>query len=69
MITKVKKVVTKTNAGYDLIIQIFPLYYDMKLVTSGINDNSDLIIQFQVFLQPYSQSPLIIYQIEVVSVL
>ena len=37
----------------------------MKLVTFGIDDNSDLIIQFPVFMQPYSQSPLTLYQIEI----
>ena len=54
MRTLVKKVVTKTNPGYDLVIKILQLYYDMKLVTFGINNNSDLIMQFPVFVQPYS---------------
>ena len=42
------------------------LYYDMKLVVFGIDDNSDLIIQFVVFMKPHSQSPLTLYQMEVV---
>ena len=44
------------------------LYYDMKLVTFGTDDNSNLIIQFPVFVQPYSQSLLTLNQIETVSV-
>ena len=41
----------------------------MKLVTFGIDDNKNLIIQFPVFIQPYTQQPLILYQIEIVPVL
>ena len=44
------------------------LYYDMKLVTFGIDRDRDLIIQFLVFVQPCTQQPLILYQIKTVSV-
>ena len=44
------------------------LYYDMKLVTFGINKESNLIILLQVFIQPYTQQTLILYQMETVSV-
>ena len=40
----------------------------MKLVTIGINRDKNLIIQFQVFIHPYTQQPLILYQIETVLV-
>ena len=33
-------------------------YYDMKLVTFGIGQDRNLIIQFPVFVQPYAQKPL-----------
>ena len=33
-------------------------YYNMKLVTFGIDRNRNLIIQFPVFVQPYTQKPL-----------
>ena len=36
----------------------------MKLVTFGIDQDRNLIIQFPVFTQPYTQQPLILYQIE-----
>ena len=38
----------------------------MQLVTFGINKDKNLIIQFPVFIQPYTQQPLILYQIETV---
>ena len=44
------------------------LYYDMQLVTFGINKDKNLIIQFPVFIQSYTQQPLILYQTETVSV-
>ena len=44
-------------------------YYDMKLVTFGIDRDRNLIIQFPVFVQPYTQKPLTLYQIETIPVL
>ena len=38
----------------------------MKLVTFGIDENGNLIVQFPVFVWPYTQ--LILYQIKTVSV-
>ena len=40
----------------------------MKLVTFGIDRDCNLIIQFLVFVQPYTQQPLILYQLETVPV-
>ena len=40
----------------------------MKLVTFGIHTKRNLIIQFPVFVQPYTQQPSISYQLETVSV-
>ena len=40
----------------------------MKLVTFGIDKDKNLIIQFPVFIQPYTQQLLILYQIEMVPV-
>ena len=41
----------------------------MQLVTFGIDKDKNLIIQFPVIIQPYTQWPLILYQIETVPVL
>ena len=40
----------------------------MKLVTFGIDDQRNLIIQFLVFVQPYTQWHLTLYQMETVPV-
>ena len=40
----------------------------MKLVTFGIDEERNLIIQFPIFVQPYTQQQLILYQIETVPV-
>ena len=41
----------------------------MKLVTFGIDRDRNLIKQFIVFIQSYTQQPLVLYQIETVPVL
>ena len=40
----------------------------MKLVTFRTDRKRNLIIQFPVFVQPYTQQPLILYQLETVPV-
>ena len=40
----------------------------MKLVTFGIDRKRNLIIQFPILMQPYTQQPLILYQLETVPV-
>ena len=41
----------------------------MQLVTFGIDKDMNLVIQFLVFIQPYTQKPLILYQLETVHIL
>ena len=67
MNTQVKKAVVATNPEYDIVLKRLHLYYDIKLVTFSVNDNSDLIIPFPL-LKPYSQSPLTLYQVEIITV-
>ena len=66
---EVKQVLLKTNKNYGLVIKGMYKYYDMKLVTFGIHQNRNLIIQFPVFVQPYTQKPLTLYQVETIPVL
>ena len=40
----------------------------MKLVTFGIDQDKNLIIQFPVFVAPYTQARLTLYQVETVPV-
>ena len=58
----------KTNKNYGLVIKGMCKYNDMKLVTFGIDQNRNLIIQFPVFVQPYTQKPLTLYQVETIPV-
>ena len=51
-----------------MVLDRLHLYYDMPLITFGIDKDMNLIIQFPVFVQPYTQKPLILYQLETVPV-
>ena len=68
ILNDVKIAIRKTNPDYDLVIDTLHLYYDMQLVTFCTNKDKNLIVQFPVFIQPYTQQPLILYQIETVPV-
>ena len=65
---EVKKAIQITNPDYDTAIEKLHLYYDMKLVTFGINKERYLIAQFPIFIQPYIQQQPVLYQIEAVAV-
>ena len=41
---EVKKTIQKTNPDYDIVVKRLHLYYDMKLVTVGIDRDRNLII-------------------------
>ena len=56
------------NPDYGLVTDRIHLYYDMQLVTFGINKNKNLIVQFPVFILAYTQQPLILYQMETIPV-
>ena len=68
ILNTVRDTVRKTNPDYDLVIKRLHLYYNMKLVTFSIDNDKNLIIQFLVFILPYTQQLLILYQIETVPV-
>ena len=68
ILNMVRITVRKTIPDYNLVIKRLYLYYDMILVTFGIGKDRNLIIQFPVFIQPYIQQLLILYQIETVPV-
>ena len=68
ILDSVKETLIKTNSDYDIVIKRLYLYYDMKLITFGIDQKRNLILQFPVFVQPYIQQPLILYQLETVPV-
>ena len=68
ILQEVKEALQVTNRDYDLVVKRLYLYYDMKLVTFGIDDQRNLIIQFPVFVPPYTQQHLTLYQMEIVPV-
>ena len=52
ILDSVKETLIKTNPDYNIMIKRVHLYYDMKLVTFGIDRKRNLI-QFPIFVQPY----------------
>ena len=68
ILNEVRKTLQITNPNYDLVIDRLHLYYDMYLVTFGIDKDKNLIVQFPVFIQPYTKQPLVLYQLETVPV-
>ena len=68
ILAEVKRSLQHTNPDYTLVLERLHLYYNMQLVTFGINRNMNLVIQFLVFIQPYIQKPLVLYQLETVPV-
>ena len=68
ILAEVKKSLQHTNPDYALVLERLHLYYDMQLVMFGIDKDMNLVIQFLVFIQPYTQKPLILYQLETVPV-
>ena len=69
ILAEVKKTLQHTNPDYALVLERTHLYYDMQLVTFGIDRDMNLVIQFLVFRQPFIQKPLVLYQLETVPVL
>ena len=51
-----------------MVLHRLYLYYDMKLVMFGIDNDKNLIIQFPVFVEPYTQARLTLHQIETIPV-
>ena len=68
ILNSIKEMLTKSNPDYDIVTNRLHVYYDMKLATFSIDRNRNLIIQFPIFLHPYTQQPLILYQLETVPV-
>ena len=68
ILREVRIAIAKSNKDYDLVLTRLYLYYDMKQVTFGIDNQRNLIVQFPLFVQPYTQKRLIMYQIQTVPV-
>ena len=68
ILSKVRRSLHTTNPDYTLVLDRLHLYYDMQLVTFGVGKDMNLVIQFPIFIQPYTQKSLIIYQQKTVPV-
>ena len=68
ILQQVQLAITKSNQDYEIVLNRLYLYYDMKLVMFGIDYQKNLIIRFPVFVQPYTQTKLTLYQVEMVPV-
>ena len=68
ILKQVQMAIAKTNKDYELVLNRLYLYYDMKLVMFGIDYQKNLIIQFPIFVQPYMQTKLTLYQVAMVPV-
>ena len=68
ILTEVKNLLHITNPGYTLVLDRLHLSYDMQLITISFDKDINLVVQFPVFIQPYTQKPLILYQLETVPV-
>ena len=54
--------------GYVLAIPQASSYYDMRLVTFGIDEDDRLVVCFPIFVKDFSRKPMTLYQIETVPV-
>ena len=68
ILNEVRETVQVTNPDYDLVMNRLHLYYNMQLVTFDNDKNRNLIIHFPLFIQPYTQQPFVLYQLETVPV-
>ena len=68
ILAEVTKSLQQTNPDFALVMDRLHLYYDTQFVTFGIGREMNLVIQFPIFIQPYIQKPLILYQLETMPV-
>ena len=54
MLYQVKRAIQKTNTDYTLLFPDLYYCYDMKLVSFGCDKDFKLLLQFPVFIEPYT---------------
>ena len=62
------KLVQKRHPDYVLAIPQASSYYDMRLVTFGIDERDRMVVCFPIFVKDFSREPMTLYQIETVPV-
>ena len=54
ILTEFKNSLHISNPDYTIVLDRLHLYYDMQLITFSIDRDMNLVIQFAVFIQPYT---------------
>ena len=62
------QLVQRKNPDYVLMIKHVTEYYDMKMVTFGVNDSEELVVAFPVFVQDHTRESMTLYELETVKV-
>ena len=62
------QMVQKKNLNYVLTVKHVTKYYDMKMVTFGVNDGEELVVAFPVFVQDHTRESMTLYELETVKV-
>ena len=62
------EMIHKTNPDYALAIRHITEYYDMKLVTFGLDSDGSMVVAFPVFVKNLASEPKPLYEIEMVKV-
>ena len=62
------QLVQRKNPDYVLMIKHVTEYYDMKMVTFGVNDGEELVVPFPVFVQDHTRECMTLYELETVKV-
>ena len=62
------QMVQKKNPDYVLTIKHITEYYDMKMVTFGVNDGEELIVAYPIFVQDHTGESMTPYELETVKV-
>ena len=62
------RMVQKKNPDYVLTITHVTEYYDMKMVTFGVDDGEELLVAFPVFVQDHTRESMTLYELETVKV-
>ena len=56
------------NPDYVLALPHITDYYDMRLVTFGLDDQGRLVVCFPIFIKDFKKEPMTLYQLETVKV-
>ena len=62
------QMVQRKNPDYVLMIKHATEYYDMKMVTFGVNDGEELVVALPVFVQNHTRESMTLYELETVKV-